>query len=119
MAEESRRKPGAKERRQHQRYPHESALWLEINKDEPLWRVLTADVSAGGVKIEISQPLPVGIEFKIHLELPMFLDLISASCRVRYCTLRKGTYHIGVEFTEVLGVTEEQLVSFLDAYFAD
>ena len=117
MAEKKQRQPGAKERRQHRRYNHETALWLEIDKDEPLWRVLTADVSAGGTQIEIRQELPVGLEFKIHLELPMFLDLITAICRVRHCTEHKGFYRIGVEFRKVVGVTEEQLVAFLKAYF--
>jgi c-di-GMP-binding flagellar brake protein YcgR len=97
---------------------HQTALWLEVSKDEPLWRVLTADVSAGGIQIEVRQALPVGLEFKIHLELPMFLDLITANCRVRHCTQSKGLHRIGIEFTSVLGITEEQLVAFLEAYFS-
>lgn len=117
MAEDRKPPPGFDERRRHRRYPHETALWLEINDGEPLWRIQTADVSANGVQIETKQPLPVGIGFNIHLELPMFLDLISASCNVRHCTENNGAYRVGVEFDKVVGITEEQLVAFLKAYF--
>ena len=106
------------ERRRHMRYRYKTNVWFEASPGAEMVRLRSLDLSAGGLLIEIDREQPVGSSCLLRIELPFFVDLITAACRVIHSTkLPNGGYATGLELTAVEGITEEQLLKFLGELF--
>jgi len=111
-------KENSDERRRHTRYRYKTNVWLEDSPRAEMVRLRSLNLSAGGLLIEIDKEKPVGSTCLLRIELPFFVDPITAACCVIHSTkLPDGGYATGIELTAVEGITEEQLLQFLGELF--
>lgn len=103
------------ERRKYRRYDYKTSLWLEIEPEGRLRNFKTLNVSAEGLLIEIGREFPLQSPVKLHLELPHFLDLITAEGHVVHVEKipETGMARIGIKLEYVEQVTVTHLVKFL------
>ncbi|AVX20750.1 MULTISPECIES: flagellar brake protein [Carboxydocella] len=75
---------------------------------------VTKDISGGGVRIEIPQPLELGTELELHLKLPK--DKIIAVGKVVRCLPlekpKKG-YNIGIQFTIIEERDRDKIIKYI------
>lgn len=101
--------------RQHRRYAHEAAIALISPESTVSGR--TRDVSRGGLSANLSEPLPVGIDIEVDIQL-VFEDerqseALRVAARVVWCTSVDDGYQIGVRFLRLTGETAEYMTMFL------
>ena len=111
-------KKNGDERRRHARYRYMTNVWIEASPGAEMVRLRSLNLSAGGLLIELDGEQPVGSTCLLRIELPFFVNPITAACRVIHSAeLPDGGYATGLELTAVEGLTEEQLLQFLGELF--
>lgn len=105
----------SRERRKYRRYDYKTSLWLEIEPEGRLRNFKTLNVSAEGLLIEIEREFPLKSPVKLHLELPHFLDLITAEGYVVHVDKipETGMSRIGIKLEYIEQITVTHLVKFL------
>jgi len=101
--------------RQHHRYAHEAAITLIAPGASVSGR--TRDVSSGGLCATLTEPLDVGTDIEVDIQLVFEDDRQSEAlrlgARVVWCTAVDDGYQIGVRFLRLGGETSEYLTMFL------
>lgn len=115
MAKDRKTEEKSIERRKHRRYDYRTSLWLEIVPEGRLRSFKTINVSAEGLLIETDKEFPLNSPAKLHLELPHFLDLITAEGYVVHVETNPetGLTRIGIKLENIEQVTVNHLVKFL------
>lgn len=74
-----------------------------ISRDLPGYRVMTVDLSAGGLQVETPSEVKVGASVLLRLEFDTAsLPAIQASATVAWCSqVERGKYRIGLKFTSI------------------
>lgn len=86
--------------RAHPRYAHEASVSCQV--EGRTYQGRTQNVSRGGLCAELAEPLPVGADFEIDLQL-VFPDEAQSEplrlpARVVWCTTVDDAYQIGIAF---------------------
>lgn len=108
------------ERRKHPRYSHKTRVWLEKAPGEEMEELITLDISAGGLRLELGEKPDLGENLLLFFEIPLLPDPVKAVCSVaRVDDLEGGKrYAVGTELIAVEGIAEDQLMRFLKEVFA-
>lgn len=88
-----------------------TALVAKVETEAPghSFLAVAADVSAGGMRINTANPLPVGSELRLRFALPGSDEVIETSAVVRHVI--EGTA-MGVEFTSLTPAARQTLARF-------
>jgi hypothetical protein len=99
------------ENRREPRVCLSSDVECEVESGRVRWRF--ADISAGGMFIDVYDPLPKGTVFRLRFQLDP--PPIAATARVHYTQPRIG---MGVEFVELNGQDRQRIREIVDRTFA-
>ena len=101
--------------RQHRRYAHEAAITLLTPGHAASGR--TRDVSHGGLCATMSEPIDIGADIEVDIQLVFEDDRQSEALRVParivWCTSVDDGYQVGVRFLPLTGETAEYMTMFL------
>ncbi len=85
-----------------------------ISRDLPGYRVMTVDLSEGGLQVETPAEVKVGASVLLRLEFDTGkLPAIQASATVAWCSqLERGKFRIGLQFTSIDDRAKEVIVQY-------
>jgi len=101
---------GGRESRREPRVCLSAEVDCELENGRVRWRF--ADISAGGMFIDVYDPLPTGTLFRLKFQLDP--PPIAARAQVHYAQPRIG---MGVEFVELAGEDRERIRAIVDRMF--
>jgi hypothetical protein len=105
------------DKRSATRYTAELAVDVPLENWDQARRVLTTNISEGGLLFSLPSPATIAASMELVLELPNG-DKVTLPCDVRHVSLREGTreFDVGVQFQtldpEVLKTVEAALKHF-------
>jgi hypothetical protein len=101
--------------RQYPRYAHEAAITLIAPAKEISGR--TRNVSRGGLCATLSEPLEIGTEVQIDLQLVFdherHSEALRLSGRIVWCTWIDEHHQVGVQFLALASEVTDDLTMFL------
>ena len=103
------------ERRTFKRHQLEVNAWRE-GESHSLVELKTSNISAGGILLTSDHSLPKDSIVKLFVELPFFLDFVTAYCTIKHVKEQDDGYLIGVSMDEFDGISREKIMKFLDIY---
>ena len=106
-------------RRSYERFGSDMIFWIKpLDTDEDLTPFDIENISGGGLLCNTTRSYIMGSLVLLNFELPQHTDLIDASALVRHVKkMGEGKYQIGLEFQEVVGLENEQLLGYLEDLF--
>ena len=113
---------GGDHARRHHRYAITVPVYITALDGTALrkhLRLESKDISAGGLSFETSRKVPLEAESRVVVsKLPDLKveAVIQGRVAHRERDPKTGRYTIGIEFTEFVGVTREELVSCIDGW---
>jgi c-di-GMP-binding flagellar brake protein YcgR len=113
MSPADRASPLARNTRRHRRHQHTSFAWFQTIEDGRGIQGLshTLDMSLGGMRLMLNQPLEVGTLLMIEAVIGEMK--LCAVCRVVHCgETENATYSLGLEFKVVSPCTQEILQKY-------
>ena len=108
--------------RRFERYTIKVPLFIHAMDGSTVRKVIhieSRDVSAGGVSFETSQKVPLEAQSRVVLSQLGDLKgdaLIRARVAHREKDPKTGRYMVGLEFTEFVNITREELVAHLESW---
>lgn len=90
--------------RQYLRIPASWPIkWEEERTQAEMPRLTsTKDVSAGGVRVEVREMIPVGSRIRVEVHVPPLQRSIGAQAQVVRCLLVKGgSFELGIRFVQI------------------
>ena len=105
------------ERQNHRkftRFPLNALVWWSQDwEPEPLALV---NISAGGMLCEFSREVEAGEKVNIEVALPQEEAMHYCQCRVVHCRPEGTQFLVGLEFVEMEGIRQEDLIKHLEQY---
>lgn len=98
----------ASNRRAYLRFPMDTLVWW--NQDWEPEPVTLIDLSAGGMQIELPQPLDKGREIELHFEFPGHDRLILCHCEVMHSRKDDTFYKVGLRITNIEGMDQQTFI---------
>lgn len=108
-------------RRRHERFQCDMAIWVRPeDSDEDFHLVEVNNIGAGGVLCLVHQEFGVALALDIRIELPQREDMVPVKGIIRHKKRDNEDdeeYLIGVQFTEVEGMTVPAFMAYIEAMF--
>lgn len=106
-------------RRNHERFGADMIFWMKIpGKDDEFHPFRIENISVGGILIDTEVTCAENAEVQLEFELPQHTDLIHARGKIRHIHNDDGGgYKVGLQFTEVEGLSNDQLLAYLEAIY--
>lgn len=106
-------------RREHERYQCDMVIWLRpMDSDDDFQLVEVQNIGAGGVLCLVHQSFTVAQTLEIRIELPQREDMVPVQGIIRHVRREiEDTVLIGIQFTEVDGMTVPAFMAYIEAMF--
>jgi PAS domain S-box-containing protein len=101
-------------RRRSTRIPVRLAVWSRRSADPEALEGVMLNVSANGMLLETSQPLPVGARFDLSFRLPRDLSEVHAVGKVVREVAETASSRSGIEFVVLRGDGRDRIAAFVD-----
>ena len=94
--------------------PRVSCHLCVLSRDLPGFRVMTVDISEGGLQVETPSEVAIGALVLLRLEFDTDrLPSIQASATVAWCTQQeRGKYRVGLQFTSIDQASQDVISSY-------
>ncbi|CAM2066454.1 PilZ domain-containing protein [Sulfidibacter corallicola] len=105
--------------RRFERFNCEMAVWIHpLAPEEPLLLAEVLNISGGGFLCRVDRELPQNQPLDISIELPQRENLVPVKGEVRHVRPEdEQTFLIGLEFTEIEGMTVPAFIAYIEAMF--
>ena len=109
----------SEERRTHKRYYFKALVRIADSGEYSNVELESINISAGGIFFRSSRSIDSGKELSLLFSLPDRPEPVEAHCTVMHEleTIPGKQYFIGVKFSKLVGITNEELSTYLAEHF--